>query len=119
LFHIQSRTGKPARLYLLLEHKSYPDPWVALQLLGYLVRLLEREKQQRPKPPLPLVIPLVLYHGERAWTASRQLADLFDADGDFRVFVPDFRYGLCDLNTDQLEGLQERAWLAVTLRVLK
>ena len=74
LFHIQTRQGTPARLYLLLEHKSYPDPWVALQLLGYLVRIWEQEKQRRKQPPLPIVIPLVLYHGERDWATSTQLA---------------------------------------------
>ena len=53
LFHIQTRYAKPARLYLLLEHKSYPDSWVALQILGYLVRIWEQEKQRRTQPVLP------------------------------------------------------------------
>ena len=70
LFQIQTHGGTPVRLYLLLEHKSYPDPWVALQILGYLVRIWEQEKQRRKQPPLPIVIPLVLYHGEPVYDAG-------------------------------------------------
>ena len=34
-----------AYLYFLFEHKSYPDPWVAFQLLRYMTRLWERQRQ--------------------------------------------------------------------------
>ena len=105
LFHIQTRSGTPARLYLLLEHKSYSDPWVALQILGYLVRIWEQEKKRRKQPPLPVVIPLVLYHGERDWATPIQFAALLEAPEVFTPFIPDFCYGLCDLSRDQLQGL--------------
>lgn len=119
LFEIQTLDGRPARLYLLLEHKSYSDPWVGLQLLGYLVRIWEREKQRLKSPPLPAVFPMVLYHGERRWSAATDFSALIDAPEALTVFTPRFDYGLCDLNRDQLKGLQERAWLAVSLHVLK
>ena len=35
LFSIRRQDGLPARLFLLLEHKSYNTPWAGLQLLDY------------------------------------------------------------------------------------
>jgi predicted transposase/invertase (TIGR01784 family) len=33
--------GKDCRVYLLFEHQSAPDPWLALRLLRYMVRIWE------------------------------------------------------------------------------
>ena len=119
LFRLQQTDGRPTRLYLLLEHKSYPEPWIGLQLLGYLVRIWEREKQRLKQPPLPPIIALVLYHGERAWTGGQRFADLVEVPEAFASWSVDFTYGLCDLSQEDLNNLQERAWLAITLQVLK
>jgi len=32
-------------IYILLEHKSYIDRWVMLQLLGYIVKICERQRE--------------------------------------------------------------------------
>jgi predicted transposase YdaD len=71
--------GRPALVYFLLEHKSYPDRWVGLQLAAYVIRIWEKSRQQKPPPKvLPPVIPLVVYHGPSGWTASTRLLDLVD-----------------------------------------
>src|SRR5437667_12721706 len=41
LFQVKHRNGGSAYIYILFEHKSYPDQWVAMQLLRYMVRICE------------------------------------------------------------------------------
>lgn len=119
LYRVQTREGGPAYLYVLLEHKSYPDEWVGLQLLTYMVRIWQQAKQEQAQPPLPPVLPLVLYHGEQGWNAATAFSALIDAPEALAAFMPQFRYQLCDLTRDQLDGLQSQAALAVALQVLK
>jgi predicted transposase/invertase (TIGR01784 family) len=53
-------------LYVLFEHKSYPEWWVAFHLLRSQVHIwklfLKQNKRARGLPP---IVPLVLYHGNR------------------------------------------------------
>ena len=84
--------GRPALVYFLLEHKSYPDRWVGLQLAAYIIRIWEKSRQQEPPPQfLPPVIPLVVHHGPNGWAASaRHAARRRSVDvRRFLAFVPD------------------------------
>ena len=54
--------GRVAFIYVLFEHKSQPEPLVAFQLLRYMVRKWERSAA-RGRGTLPIIIPLVVYHG--------------------------------------------------------
>ena len=49
---------------LLFEHKSWSDPWVTLQLLRDMTRIWSRHEREKRRPPLPPVIPIVIYDGE-------------------------------------------------------
>ena len=42
LFRVSTVTGTTAFVYVLVEHKSYPDPLVGFQLLRYLVAIWQR-----------------------------------------------------------------------------
>ena len=50
--------GKDGFLYLLFEHKSYPDPRALVQLLGYIVQIWRR-KNPPGKTELFPVLPLL------------------------------------------------------------
>ena len=119
LFQVRQHDGQSARLFLLLEHKSYDAPWTGLQLLDYFLRIWTREKERLKQPPLPPVMGLVLYHGEAPWSGGSRFADLVAAPGELGAFSPDFRFVLCDLCREQLDDLQQRARLAIALQVLK
>ena len=57
-------------VYMLFEHKSTPEYWVALQLLRYIALQGEAYRKQHPDAKhLPPVYPLVLYHGYKTWHA--------------------------------------------------
>jgi predicted transposase YdaD len=129
LFTARLREGRSLLLYVLLEHQSSVDPWMALRMLRYVVRQVEHWRRQHPESTvLPVIIPLVMYHGpDGAWTAPRRVEELFDLPGEgeqrerWRALVPRFEYLLDDLTAERAEALQARpgpplarlAWLAL------
>lgn len=120
LFRAKTKTKKEIYVYLLLEHKSSPDRWVAFQLLRYLVRIWEKSQRQDRKK-LPLVLPIDFYHGKRGWTVSEKFSALFEMAqfAEFGKFLPDFSYHLCDLNKFSDDELKGNPTLLFAVRVLK
>ncbi len=47
LYQLKFRNGQDAKVYVLIEHKSYSDYLVAFQLLRYMVRIWELELKQQ------------------------------------------------------------------------
>ena len=127
LFSARLHTGQRLLLYVLLEHQSTVDGWMALRMLRYVVRQVERWRQEHPESVLlPLIIPLVMYHGqEGTWTAPRKVEDLFalpeEEEERWRALVPRFEYLLDDLTAEREEALSARpgpplarlAWLVL------
>ncbi|HZI12099.1 MAG TPA: Rpn family recombination-promoting nuclease/putative transposase [Myxococcus sp.] len=116
LFSARLRTGRPLLLYVLLEHQSSLDRWMALRMLRYVVRQVERWRQEHPDSALlPLIIPLVMYHGLEGWTAPRRVEELFDLPegeerrSEWRALVPRFEYLLDDLTAEREEALRARS----------
>ena len=110
-------SGKPALLYLLFEHQSTPDKLMPLRLLSYIVRILMRDvaeaKSGSDALPLPVVIPVVLHHGEGGWSAATRLEDLFDRelveDLGISELIPRLSFVLDDLTHLSDEDLEQRA----------
>ncbi len=122
VFRATLRGGRQARLLLVFEHQSRVDPLMPVRLLGYMTRVWERSSAEAPKEPLPVVVPVVLYHGDRAWTAARSLGALFELDESVaaavRPFLPDFSFALDDLTRLSEAGLRARGlppWATVAL----
>jgi predicted transposase YdaD len=117
LFTARLRTDRSLLVYVLLEHQSTVNRWMALRMLRYVVRQVERWRQQHPESTtLPIIIPLVMYHGpEGAWTAPQRVEDLFELPGEteearryWRTLVPRFEYLLDDLTAEREEALKAR-----------
>lgn len=124
LYQVQTKQGKPLYIYQLFEHKSYPDKWVAFQLLRYKVRIWEKEvaKHDRISP----IITLVVYHGQVTWTIPERFATLFKWDEDaleieqiLQRYVVDFTYHLVDLSALPDAEIQGSVWLQVFELLLK
>ena len=73
---LSGQDGEPVegQVYLLLEHKSQSDPMTCFQLLRYIVRIWEQ--RLRKGQSLCPVFPLVIYHGQEAWSAPVRLEEL-------------------------------------------
>ena len=95
LLHAES---EPAYLLILFEHKSSPDRWVAFQVLRYMVQAWQHHRKDEIGP-LPIIIPLVLYHGQEKWSVPRNFAGLFEhASPGMMPFIPKFDYALLDIS---------------------
>lgn len=117
LFAVQV-ANKPALLYLLFEHQSSAPRLMPLRLLSYVVRILQRHVDdaaatQRDALPLPMVLPVVLHHGEQGWTAARRLEELFDAElvqaAAVGELIPRLGFVLDDLTSVSDAELESRA----------
>ena len=110
---VQLQQGEGAEVYLLFEHKSGPDSMARLQVLNYMVQKwmqMYRSGELRGEP-LPIIIPVVIYHGKRRWKPSLEFADLFQLPSeDFRVYVPEFSHLLHDIS-----HIDEEAFKSTTL----
>ena len=100
--------GAPAWLYVLLEHQSTPDAWLRLRLLKYRIRIWERDRRRHPKEEqLRLIVPLVLYQGERGWRIACEFSELFAAEVRGWPGVPRYAHLLVDqteVGPDEVRG---------------
>ena len=78
------RAGKRRVLiYVLAEHQSKVDPWMAFRLLCYLVAIWKGYRAQHPRArKLPAILPIVVHHSPTGWTAPVAFEDLLDADAE-------------------------------------
>src|SRR5688500_5123495 len=71
LYRAQLHGDGEACLYVLFEHQVRPDALMPFRLLRYMVRIWERRlAETRDQRPLPFILPMVLYNGERSWNVS-------------------------------------------------
>ena len=94
--------GREALLYVLLEHQSTEDPFMALRILEYLTRIWRRWRQEHPQATrLPVIVPVVLFQGPDGWTAPTRFEDLLEVEESWwesvAPFVPRFEFVLDDL----------------------
>jgi len=112
--------GKPGYVYFLFEHKSYADPDVALQLLGYMSRIWGLHRKQQGGGALPVIVPLVLYHGRDAWNAGEELIGRFDNPPPCTLrYIPNFHFLLIDLSRFSDEEIRGEVMLRATMMLFK
>ncbi|MBS7348757.1 MAG: Rpn family recombination-promoting nuclease/putative transposase [Comamonas sp.] len=101
--------GEWVYLYLLIEFQSKNDPWMAVRIMTYVGLLYQdliRAKQVLPGKKLPPVLPIVLYNGERKWTAATNIANLIPkAPGLVAQYLPQLQYLLIEHNQYSSEQL--------------
>jgi len=67
--------GREAYIALLLEHKSYKDKLTIFQVSRYIIDLWSRVIKSGKKE-LPIVIPIVVYHGQGKWNYQQDTKEL-------------------------------------------
>ncbi len=118
-------SSQSAFVCLLFEHKSRPDKWVAMQILSYLLKFWERLRAQKAKT-LPMILPVLFYHGEAKWNYSPTLSALFDhrdltedALKEWQQYGPNFSYYLCDLSSFSDAEIRGQAVVRAALLMMK
>lgn len=112
-----------AYLCFLFEHKSTVYHDISLQLLGYMLDVW-KSVDRNTDGKLPVVIPLLIYHGRYAWNVGLKLSDLFaQIPGTVQEYVPDYKYVLFDLSRfseDDIKGsIKNRLFLEVLRNIFK
>jgi len=113
-----------AYIFVLLEHQSSVDRRMAWRLLRYMVRAWDFwVKDAAPTARFPPIIPLVLYHGDRRWTAPRDFAELLalpDALSEEPLLCqPSLRYAVQDLSQVSEGELRGRAMVQMALLLMR
>jgi predicted transposase/invertase (TIGR01784 family) len=120
LFRLLLREGGDVLAYLLVEHKSAPDPLARLQLLRYMTRVLVRWYRENERLPLPAVLPLLAHHGPVGWTLSTEFDELFGRVPEaLRPYLMSFRHALVDLARIDDGALSRHVRLRAFLKALK
>ncbi|MBF0526820.1 MAG: Rpn family recombination-promoting nuclease/putative transposase [Deltaproteobacteria bacterium] len=118
VYQVDMKLPRRAYVCFLLEHKSYPDRLAPVQLLRYMAQIWSYILNQRPAVKyLPVVIPLVIYHGPSRWQWDKSLGSLFETDLELTPFLPDYRYLLYDLSVMKDEDIRGAAKTRMTLFV--
>ena len=114
LYAVRTPAGDAGLVYVLFEHQSSPDPTMPFRLLRYVVRVWERWLRDHPgAKTLPIVLPVLLHHGDSAWRAAPELSSMLDAGPELldacRPYLPLFRFILDDVAALSPENLATRA----------
>ena len=78
-------------IFILLEFQSTVDRFMALRMLRYILELYEYLVRNHKLKKLPAVFPVMLYNGEKRWTAPKDLDNLIE-DSIPGQYIPHFRY---------------------------
>lgn len=111
-------------IYTLVEHQSTPRKIMPLTITHYLLSILHKHIEKYPDDVLvlPLVLPLVFYHGEESpYPYPCDIADMF-ADKELYQKAPLGTFGLIDLTVKEDEELlrhKKLALLEVTLKNIR
>ena len=84
LVKVEMTSGEPGFFYVLVEHKSYQDPAVVLQMMGYSAHTWRNFIRKGKKPAkrttraraLPKIIPFLIYSGSEPWKGPTGLSDM-------------------------------------------
>ncbi len=119
LYQVQTVAEEPTYVYLLFEHKSYPDQFTIFQMLRYCVRIWEQAlRDDDSLARLPPILPLLVYHGEQPWRAPQDMVELLAGDEALHLYGPRFSCRLLDLSSWSVTRIR-KSILRVVLQALQ
>jgi len=107
-------------IFLLLEHKSTEFRFSSFQVLKYMVQIWDKFLVNNKKARyLPVIIPVVLYHGGKKWKLANRFIALFKFPELLKEFIPDFQFQLLDISHSADEEIKGNTVLRILLMTLK
>jgi len=109
-------------IYILIEHKSYKDEEIFIQLLLYMYLMWQKDLAEGK--PLRVIIPLVFYHGQDEWDIPQSFVDQFAVSDEIKEFLLDFSYVLFDTKNwnfreEKNGGLRDNVFLLTAVTLMK
>lgn len=106
-------------LFLLVEHQSKADHFMAFRLFKYMINICERYLIQNPQAKtLPLIYPMIFFNGQEKYNVARNLWDLFANNKLAReLWIND--YQLVNVHEIPDEEFKQRIWSGILEFFLK
>ncbi|SMB96732.1 Putative transposase, YhgA-like, partial [Desulfonispora thiosulfatigenes DSM 11270] len=105
----------------LLEHKSYKDKLTIFQVHKYILEFWTNMVKKEGKKELPIIIPIVIYHGQEKWNLKTDLREMIPGFHDlpeyFKERVPVFKHEL--INIKEYEENDFEKYTKLTAMMLK
>ncbi|MCC8400275.1 MAG: Rpn family recombination-promoting nuclease/putative transposase [Rickettsia endosymbiont of Platyusa sonomae] len=116
VYAVSTKNKESAFIYILLDHQSTSDYWMALRLWKYTLLLCERHKKNNDK--LPVIYPMIMYNGVEEYSAPRNIWELFtDPMQAKELMVSD--YQLVDLQSMSDDEIVQQKHLGMMSYVMK
>lgn len=113
LYEVQMHDNNTAFVYILCEHQSTIDPLMPYRLWSYMVRAWGDYLKQTGNKYLPIIYPIVFYHGKEPYTGCRSLSELIKGPDEIIQEVLFKPFHLIDTHEIEDETLRERRWAGV------
>ncbi len=88
-----------------------------------MVEIWETKRDNKDEKKLPLIMPIVLYHGNTLWYAGGSFSNLLEGYQDFpkelQKYVPDYEFFLYDVSDYEDEDTQLNVFLRIILMVFR
>ena len=97
--------NKQCEIYLVFEHKSYPDKLTLIQILSYFSAVWE-EDIKNGKTPRP-IIPIVFYHGKERFNLPKRFSEYFEVPETIKKYLLDFEVIVFDTNEHSDEKIMQ------------
>jgi len=110
--------GRKGFIYILVEHQSTVDPIMPFRLLKYKIRIMDDHMNKTESNILPIVYPLVFYHGQALYNHTKDLFELF-AEPDLAREILFQPFELIDVGRIPDAKLREHVWSGVMELTLK
>lgn len=110
-------------LYLLFEHKSYIDETISIQLLKYIVEIWSQKQAKEHTKHLPIIIPIVIYHGKKNWNIPTSLGEFLNGYNqlpkEIKRYVPNYEFLLYDISRYSDEEIKGTAQLKILFTLFR
>jgi predicted transposase/invertase (TIGR01784 family) len=109
-------------IYFLFEHKSgsSSDKYTPFQIHYYMSLVWDEfKKQDTTSEKMPVILPVIVYHGKKPWNISNSIKPLFAISKETEKYVPDFESEIIDLSVLNDEELGDQVELRAFLMALK
>jgi len=84
---------KTVYIYVLLEFQSKVDRFMVLRVLFYILSFyMDYTTNYKRIKKLPAIFPIVLYNGQRKWSAPTKISDLIEAEPSLGAYAISFEY---------------------------
>lgn len=110
-------------VYLLFEHKSYMSKNISFQLLKYMIEIWETKIKKEKTDNLPMIIPLVIYHGKDSWNIKTTLGEMItgykELNKDIQKYIPNYEYMIYDISRYTDSEIKGEAQLRILLTIFR